>query len=144
MEIVKWAPFRELARIRDDMDRVFGLWAGESGLTERGNWLPAIDVVEGEKELIIKADLPGVKKEDMHITVTEDTVTIEGKTESEKEEKRDTYFTRERRYGAFLRRIPVPVSVNSEAATAVFDKGIVTITLPRVEAKSNGKKIEIL
>lgn len=143
MELVRWEPFRELTRIRDEMDRLFGQLTGVPAVPKNGDWMPTVDVYEEEKELVVKVDLPGVKKEDVHITATEDALMIEGKTETETEEKKDNYFARERRYGSFMRRIPMPVTVNAEKAAATFDNGMVTIKLPKVEEKPKVRKIEI-
>jgi HSP20 family protein len=84
-------------------------------------------------DVVIKASLPGVKPEQVDISITGDTITIKGEHKEEEEVKEEDYFRKERRYGAFGRSIQIPVSVQSDKAEAVFENGILTLTLPKAE-----------
>jgi HSP20 family protein len=143
MSLVKWEPMRELARLRDEMDRVFARTMEETFPQANGAWMPSVDVQEQNGTLVVKADLPGIKREDVEITATEDALTITGHTEEEEEKKQEGYYRRERRSGAFLRTIPLPVPVDADKAEAVFKHGMVTVTLPKAAVKPTGKKVEV-
>ena len=137
MSLVKMEPMRDLARLRDEMDRVFLHPFDERMRT------PAVDVREENGNLVVKADLPGIKKEDVDITATEDALTIRGNTTEETEEENEGYYRRERRCGSFLRTLPLPVAVDADKAQAKFEDGAVTITLPKVERAPQGKKVAV-
>lgn len=141
MSMVKWEPVRELARLRDEMDRIFGRSLEESFSIPGQKWSPAVDVSDENGNLIVKADLPGVKKENVDITATDDTITIQAHTEEEKEEKKEGYLRRERCSGSFQRTLPLPAKVDAGKAQATFQDGTVTITMPKVAEAANGKKI---
>lgn len=143
MSLVKWEPMRELTRLRNEMDRLFNQSYGELAPDGTTLWSPTVDVREEDGNLIVKADLPGVKKDDVEITATDEAVTIEGHTQEEKEEQKAGYYHRERCSGHFLRTVPLPVPVDAEKAQATFSDGTVTITLPKVAEAPQGKKVEI-
>lgn len=134
---------REMNQMFDDFFRGFDLvpFGGRRGL---GTFSPSIDVREGEKEITIKAELPGLDEKDVEVTLTDDALTIRGEKKDEKEEKGKDYWHRETSYGSFHRVIPLPKGLSHEKADAHFKKGILTITLPRLEeAKVQGKKIAV-
>jgi HSP20 family protein len=143
MSLAKWEPMHELARVWDEMDRIFGRVAGEIFPGDGQQWSPSVDIREENGNLVVKADLPGVKKDDVDITATEDSITIQGHSEEEKEEKKDGYYRRERRSGSFSRVLPLPAMVDADKALAEFKDGTVTITLPKVAEVPTGKKVEI-
>lgn len=133
--LVRWDPFRDVMSLRQAMDRLFEdsvvrparLWP-ETG---RGDFL--LDMYQTENDVVIKASLPGVKPEEVDISVTDDVVTISGEHKEEEEVKEKDYLRKEQRYGAFSRYVPVPVSVKSDKAEAEFEDGILTLTLPKAE-----------
>jgi HSP20 family protein len=147
MKPALWEPVREFSRLRDEMDNLFGRVFGDSSVLKlpsgRDGWMPSVDVYEEEDAIVVKADLPGVKKENVNITGTENALTIEGQLEEEKEEKKDNYYSRERRVGRFHRTISMPMTVDMEKAKATFKDGIVTISLPKIEELPKGTRIEI-
>src|SRR5262245_58011022 len=115
-----------MRRFRDEMDRVFEDF-GFGGLARvlptrdtfgLGLWSPQVEIVEREGQLIIRADLPGLKKEDVKVDLSDDTITIEGERKQEHEETREGYYRSERNYGHFYRTIPLPEGINAETATA--------------------------
>jgi len=92
-----------------------------------------IDVYQTKKDLVVKAALPGVKPEEVDITITDDAVTIKGEHAEEQETKEDDYLYRERYYGAFSRSVAIPVKVKGDKAEATFEEGVLTLTLPKAE-----------
>lgn len=134
MTLMRWEPFRELITLREAMDRLFDeAFTRPLSLLEGWGSLPLIDMYQTDNEVVVKATLPGVKPEDLHITVTGDVLTIKGEVKAEEEVKNATYHLRERRYGTFSRSIPLPVPVVADKAKAEFENGILTLTLPKAE-----------
>jgi len=146
MSITRWEPFRELMSLRQAMDRlmeesfvrpsrILGLFGEEAH--------PPIDMYQTPNEVVVKATLPGVKPDDVDITITGDTLTIKGETKATEEVKREDYLYQEHRYGAFSRSVTLPPALLSEKAEATFENGILTLTIPRAEeAKPKTIKIE--
>jgi HSP20 family protein len=125
-----------MTSLRDAMDRLFedsfvrpGYSRGEPGIAT----LP-IDMYQTTDDVVVKAALPGFKPEEVDISITGDTVTIKGEHKEEQEVKDEDYFYKERRYGTFSRSVTLPVQVKSDKAEAVFENGILTLTLPKAEA----------
>jgi HSP20 family protein len=156
-----WQP---LATLRDEMDRLFDnvvrtFGLGPSRALRRmgaglqpwwrlepafGMAAPAMDMVENEKEFRITAELPGMDSRDVELTVSDDMLTIRGEKKMEKEEKAENYYLSERRFGSFQRSFPLPQGVDRDKIEAKFDKGVLTIILPKTpEAAARQKKIPI-
>ncbi len=134
--LTTWEPFRELISLREAMDRLFE----ESLVRPRAGWLwpygpetLAVDMYETPENVVVKTAIPGVKPEDIDITITGDTLTIKGEVKAEEEVKRENYIRQERRYGAFSRSLTLPTKVEAEKAKAEFENGILTLTLPKAE-----------
>jgi HSP20 family protein len=109
-----------------------------------GSFSPSVDVREGEKEVTVRAELPGMNEKDIEVSLTDDALTIRGEKKDEKEEKGKDYWHRETSYGSFRRVIPLPEGLNQEKVDARFKNGILTVTLARLEeAKAKGKKITV-
>jgi HSP20 family protein len=142
MTMMRWEPPGELMRLRQAMDRVLGegfgrplsLWP-ESGLVD-----VFVDMYQTDRDVVVKATLPGVNAEDVQISVSGNLLTIKGEHSEEEVVNEADYIHRERRCGTFSRSLPLPVSVNSDKAEAVFDKGVLTVTLPKKE-EAKPKKI---
>jgi HSP20 family protein len=132
--LIRWEPLRELSSMRDAMDRLF-----DDGLRPFGgsfwdtNSAPTMDLYQTEDSVVVKTGLPGVKPEDIQISVANGVLTIRGEVKEEKEEKERTYHLRERRYGTFSRSISLPSNVSTEKADAEFENGVLTLTLPKAE-----------
>lgn len=124
--IVRWDPFGELRHMMTNLPAEFDYDEG-FGLNM------AIDVSDNENEVVIEADLPGIRPEEVDITVTADQVTIKAERQEEEEEKNKNYLRRERRYGHTSRTIALPTPVVGEQAEATFEDGKLTLTLPKVE-----------
>jgi len=140
MTMQRWDPFSEMQSLRTVMDRLFEdawvrpSWSG--GHTQQGGTMPMpIDVLEQNDNLIVKASLPGVKPDDINITVQGNQLTIQGETRSDTTtEQQGTVHHREHHYGRFVRSMTLPSRVNSEKAQASFENGMLTLTLPKEEA----------
>ncbi len=105
-------------------------------------WAPQIEVFQKDNELVLRADLPGMKRDDVTVDITEDAVTIQGERRHESEEEREGFYRSERIYGSFYRVIPLPEGAITEQAKANFRDGVLEITMP-VPPKSKGRRIEI-
>ena len=137
-------PFTFMRRFSEEMDRLFedfglgrGLLAPELergldtlGTLTTGTWAPQVEVVERGNELIIRADLPGMTKDDINVDIDDRSIIIRGERKSEREENEKGYYRSERSYGSFYRRVPLPNGVDAEEATADFRDGVLEITLP--------------
>jgi HSP20 family protein len=134
-------PFALMRRLSDEMDRAFSRFFHREG--EESFWSPAIEVVERDGQLKVRADLPGLKPEDVHVEVTDDELIISGERKYEHEEKKKGYYRSERRYGQFYRAIPLPEGANTGQAKAQFKNGVLEISLPVPEQKSNRREIPI-
>jgi HSP20 family protein len=143
--IVRWDPFRDLVSIQDELNRLFGrtFTGGESmrpGVT--GSWMPAMDVFETEGSIVAKLELPGIEPGDVEVSVEDSTLTVSGAREFSSEANEESYHRVERRYGQFVRAITLPQTADTEKVEAHFDKGVLTIEVPKVE-RAKPKKIEV-
>jgi len=145
------SPFSFLRRMMDDLDRMFDEFGGTGGRElQRGlfagrdvMWIPRMEVLERDGNLVVRADLPGLRKEDVRIQVMEDTLVIEGERRREVEEERGGAYRSEVVYGSFRRAIPLPEGVNAEDAEARFEKGVLEIRVPLPKEERRGRQIEI-
>jgi HSP20 family protein len=141
-----WEPFRELRNMHDEMDRLFSSLWPKAAVRDAGAsaaWAPAIDVYEEKDRYVVKAELPGVKREDVSLSLTDDVLTIKGERRYEKEEKQEGFLRVESAYGGFQRVLQLPQTVKGDAVSAEFKDGILKITLPKAESvKSREIKIE--
>ena len=146
MSIIKRDPFESLADFQDEIARWFGRpWRPRRLFLEKnGNWAPRTDVYEDGNEIVIKAEIPGVNKEDVEITFEDGDLVLKGERKSEKEVKEEHFYRMEREYGSFHRRIPLPAGITPEAIKATFKDGVLEIRAPRpAETKPEAKKITV-
>jgi HSP20 family protein len=145
------SPFSVMQRMADEMDRLFEdfgfgrSWLGRPGHgREEGlqMWAPDVDVFQKDNQLTIRADLPGMKRDEISVEVTDDAVLIQGERKHEQQEEREGLYRRERGYGSFSRVIPLPEGAMSEQAKAEFREGVLEITMPAPPV-SKGRRIEI-
>ena len=143
--IARFDPFRDLAVLHDRVNRLFGdaYGAREEGVLS--NWVPAVDIFENEKkELVLKAELPDVKKDDVSVTVENNTLTLSGERKFEAEVNKDHYHRLERSFGTFSRSFSLPATVDTGKIAAEFKHGVLTIRLPfRDEAKPRSVNIDV-
>ncbi|HEY3313952.1 MAG TPA: Hsp20/alpha crystallin family protein [Bacillota bacterium] len=143
--VTRWEPFRDLASFRDDINRLWtetlSRWP-EGGW--RGGWNPAIDMHETDADVVITAEVPGVTRDQIELSVTTDSVTIAGQTEGARQEadKERHYHRQERYFGQFSRTVQLPTLIDPARAMATFHDGLLTITLPKSE-EHRPKKIPI-
>lgn len=140
MAIVRWDPFRELTALQDEMSRLFGRFVGEP--VERQSWIPSIDVVETKDSIKFKADLAGLKPEDIKIEVEDNVLTISGERRFEEKVEEDKYYRIERRYGSFSRSIALPQGVNTDGIVANYENGVLEVIVPKTE-EAKPKRIDV-
>jgi len=145
--LTRWEPVREMMTLREEMDRLFDdAFTRPFSLMREGgssNWSsPAVDMYQTDQEVVMKASLPGVKADEVQISVNDDILTIKGEIKHEEEKKDKSWHIREQRWGAFERSITLPGGVVADRAKAEFENGILTITLPKSE-KAKPKSITI-
>jgi HSP20 family protein len=133
--IVRWEPFRDMMSLRDAMDRMFE----EGGFRAPvpfgwGEGSMAVDMYETDDSVIVKTAIPGVKADDIDVSVTGDTLTVRAETKEEEEIKRENYLRRERRFGSYCRSVTLPGGLETDRADADYSDGILTLTFPKAEA----------
>jgi HSP20 family protein len=142
-ELMEWRPFREISRLRREMDR---LWDDYFGPGRRGlqpmEFAPAVDIKETDAQIVVKAEVPGIEAKDINISLTGDVLTIKGEKKAEREEKEENYHLVERNYGSFSRSLTLPAAVDVDKIEAKYDKGVLTVTCPKKE-EAKPKSIEI-
>jgi len=134
--LIRWQPMREMVTLRDAMDRLFDeAFTRPWGLTDGGRLgvAPSLDMFETENDVVIRVTLPGMKAEDVDLSVTGEMLTIKGSSKEKSEVQEKAYHIREQRWGTFERSMPLPTTVLSDKARAEFEGGILTITLPKAE-----------
>ena len=145
MAIVRWDPFRDLDLIQDRMRRMFGeaYRQADDDVMRRGVWVPPVDIYDsGNHELVIKAELPDMTKDEIEITVENNTLTLHGEKKMDSSVKDEHYHRVERTYGSFSRTFSLPPTVDASKVRADYRNGVLTITLPlREEAKP--KQIQV-
>jgi HSP20 family protein len=146
--LTSWNPKKEF----EELDKRLATWFDrkptglmhEKELMKAMDWAPSVDVTEDEKEYLISADAPGVKREDLKVTVQEGVLTISGERKSEKEEKGKKFHKVERSYGSFSRSFTLPEDAEEDKLAAEFKEGVLTVHLPKTaQAKTKSKKIKI-
>jgi HSP20 family protein len=132
MAIVRWEPMRELTSLQSDVNRLFNsFFEGTNGGARR--WTPAFDVIEADKHLIIKGDLPGLSEDDVKIEVGDNVLTISGERRAEKEHNKDGFHRLERAFGSFSRSMTLSEGVDSDKIEATFEKGVLEVKIPKPE-----------
>jgi HSP20 family protein len=139
--ITPWRPLRELEEWERRFDDLLGRPLWRLPVEERG-WMPAVDIFEKEDKFVVKAELPGIKEDDIHVSVVGDTLSIKGEKKTETEVKEEDYYRSERSYGSFCRSIPLPSNVDADKIEASFEDGVLEVALPK-SAKVKPKKIAV-
>lgn len=145
--VVRWEPFRDLVSLRDAMDLLFEESfvqpPGHPQPVADGSFLP-VDIYETEESLVVAAPVPGVKPEDVEISISGDTLTIKGETKSEEKLERENYIRQERRYGSFCRAVALPNGLDRDKAEAGFEDGVLKVTFPKSEeVKPKSIKVQV-
>src|SRR4051812_43948881 len=146
MAIVKVDPFREFAAMRDRMNRLFGnVHLRDEDTSLRGSWVPAVDIFENDNhDLVVRAELPGLSREDIEVTVENNTLILKGTKKFEQEVKEENYRRIERSYGTFHRSFTLPTTVDTSKVGADFKNGVLTVKLPfREEARPRTINVDV-
>lgn len=141
-----WDPFTDLEKIQTEMNRLFNMslsrdGARDAGLLDRA-WSPAVDIFDSKDNILVKADIPGLSKDDIDVTVQGDTLIIRGEKKQEKEVKEKDYARTERFYGNFQRAIRLPAEVDTGKVDAAYKNGVLELVLPKSE-KAKPKQIKL-
>ena len=144
MELTPWRPFGELSPFRREMDKLWDRSLGETPFarTFTESWLPSVDILETKDNFVVKAELPGLEAKDVNVSISGDILTIKGEKKAEEEEKDEHYHRIERYSGSFQRVFQLPIGVKADKIEAIFDKGVLKVTLPKVE-EAKKKEIEV-
>ena len=146
MAITRFDPFREFATLQDRVNRLFGdVYLRDEDLTQHGHWVPPVDIYETEqRDLVIKAELPDMTREDIEVTVEHNTLTLRGTKKPPVDVKDDQFRRVERRYGAFTRSFTLPTTVDASKVAAEYRNGVLTVKLPfREEARPRTINVEV-
>lgn len=145
MNIVRYDPFRDLRTLQEEVNRLFSTnltrGFGEEGIG-RGAWNPSVDIYENKDQIVLEAELPGMKRDDFELSVENNVITLRGERQFEKKEESDNYHRVERSYGSFTRSFTLPQSVSAEGATAEYRNGVLRVTLPKRE-ETKARRIKI-
>jgi len=136
-------PVSEMSRVFDNMLGGLVRRSGGQQRAEVTEWAPAIDVVTEDGDLVIKAELPGVKQEDVDITLQDNVLTVSGQRKAEQEEERGGYYVRERQYGSFSRSLTVPEGVDESKIHARYENGVLKVTVEGAAQVQEPKRIQI-
>jgi len=142
MAIVRWEPSGELIDLRRSMERIFDEYLSPFHVVMGGTGTMPLDIYYTDDAMVVKGSLPGVKPENVDITITDNTLSIKGETEEENKLKEDSYVIREHRHGAFSRTVALPNGLDTVKAEASFDNGVLILTIPKSEDKKP-KQIKI-
>lgn len=137
-------PFRDIFSIQDDMNRLFeDFFVPSDGSSSSLSFVPSIDLSETKEQIKIKADLPGMSEKDIEVTLENNVLSIKGKRESEKETKEESYYSKERVCGTFLRQVTLPKKTNPDSIKAKFKNGVLDVTIDKAQGEKS-KMIEIV
>jgi HSP20 family protein len=145
MALVKWDPLREIEDMFDRYTKAVG-WSrtGTQDIVETGDWTPRVDISETDKEFLIKAEIPEVKKDDVKVTVENGVLSIRGERKQEKEEREKKFHRVERHYGSFLRSFALPDNVDETKIQASFKDGMLNLQIPKTkEAKPKAIEVKV-
>ena len=144
MTLIRWKPMRDISRwspvtdlttefvtMQKEIDRMFDRYQG--GETAPADLRPSVDIVENDNDFVVSMELPGVRKEDVKLTVSDGVLTVKGEKKQERELKEDQYRRLERSFGGFERSFTLPAAARSEAIAASYSNGVLTITIPKAE-----------
>jgi HSP20 family protein len=140
--IVRWEPLRELSSLQTEMNRLFNTvfdapTGGNGGQARR--WVPAMDLLETDEHFVLRADLPGMRREDVAIELEDNVLTVSGERKAEHEDRQEGYYRLERAFGSFSRSLTLPKGVDAEAVTATFDSGVLELRIPKPEERKPRK-----
>ena len=143
MTLVRWSPWRDLVSVQDEMNRLFDGLMRRRDAGSPGEWMPAVDISETDEEFVVSADTPGMKAEDIKISVANNVLTLRGEKKNVREDKEENFHRIERTYGSFERTFSLPSGVDSQNIRAKYKDGVLEVRLPKSkEAKPQEIKVE--
>lgn len=143
--LTRWEPFRDVLSLQERMNRLFHEQLANAGAEESlgsGSFVPAVDVYEDEQGIQLKIEIPGIEEKDIDVRLENQTLTVRGERKFAKDSKEENFRRIERRYGSFVRSFTLPQTVDGENVKAAYDKGVLSIALPKKEA-AKPKQIKI-
>ncbi|HLF05084.1 MAG TPA: Hsp20/alpha crystallin family protein [Dehalococcoidia bacterium] len=135
MVLQRWDPFSDLRRVQQDMDRLWRGFMPAAEHPEMESWAIPLDVAQEGDNIVVHASMPGVKPDDIQVSIENNVLTIKGQTKEEKEHQEGDYLMRERRAGGFHRSLRLPDTVDTEKAKPYYENGVLTVSFPKVESK---------
>jgi HSP20 family protein len=145
MSIVRYDPFRDLRSLQEEVNRLFSTNLTRSFAEEgigRGAWSPSVDIYENKDEIVLEAELPGMRREDFELSIENNVITLRGERQFEKRDDADNYHRVECSYGSFTRSFTLPQTVSSEGAKAEYRNGVLRVALPKRE-EAKARRIQI-
>jgi HSP20 family protein len=146
-DLIRWKKGEDwgLTQMRRDMDRLFDRFSEAwpfRGVSEMGKWMPSVDLSETDKELIVRAELPGIDPKEIDISLSGKVLTVKGERKHEREEKKENFHLLERSSGSFTRSIQLPAEVHADKIKATYKDGVLNLSMPKTKAEAI-KKIEV-
>ena len=142
--LTRWDPLRDMLTLQERMSRLFGDTLAQSpGTDASATWFPLVDIHEEEDRVVLRAEIPGVNKDDIDIRVEGGTITVRGEKKQEKQVDSEKAYRVERFYGSFARSFVLPASINADAIKATYSDGVLEVVLPKVE-EAKPRKIKVL
>lgn len=135
MALVRWEPAREVDSLQSEVNRVFDAFFGTAGGTRTRRWVPAMDLVETEDHLVLRADLPGLNRDDVEIEIKDGVLTVAGERRADHEEKSEGFYRVERSFGRFSRSMTLPDGIDADSVAAEFDDGVLEVRIPKPEQR---------
>src|SRR3984893_18485370 len=145
MTIVRYAPFRDLRTLQDEVNRLFSTSLTPSFADEgigRGAWNPTVDIYENKDQIVLEAELPGMNREDFDLTIENNVISLRGERHFEKKDETDNYHRVERSYGSFTRSFTLPQTVSGDGVKAEYLDGVLRVTMPKRE-ETKARRIEV-
>jgi HSP20 family protein len=142
MAITRWDPFREVVALQNRMNSLFGNFAETESPLTTASFVPAVDVYEDDKKVVLKLEVPGIEEKDLDVRVENHTLTVKGERKFEKEEKEENFHRIERRYGSFYRAFTLPSTVETESVDAKYEAGVLKLELKK-KPEAQPKQIKV-
>ncbi|HEX2468894.1 MAG TPA: Hsp20/alpha crystallin family protein [Solirubrobacterales bacterium] len=131
MALVRWDPAREVDTLQSEVNRIFDTFFGGTNDTRARRWVPAMDLVETSDHLVLRADLPGMEKDDVNVDIKDGVLTVSGERKTEQEQKSEGFYRVERAFGSFSRSLTLPEGIDADKVEADFDKGVLEVRIPK-------------
>jgi HSP20 family protein len=142
MALVRYQPNNPFDQFNNEINRFFNTTQRQRAANQDRDWMPAVDILETEDRFVLSADIPGVERKDVEITLEDGVLTLKGERHAETEEKREGFHRRERVHGTFMRQFNLPDTVNAENISATVKEGVLQIEIPK-QAKPEARKISV-